>query len=157
MKTIDIKQRSQEWFHRRKGKITGTGLAKIMGTPAARKKYRYELLAERLSTRIEDGEDPRERGTRLEPEAIAAFELETGKKVNTVGFCEDDEDPMMANSPDGLILKEKAAIETKCPGGESHVTTWREDKVPTRLHIEILFKIGSNQIKIKIAKNPKRS
>ena len=140
MKTHDMKQRSPEWFHRRKGKITGTGLAKVMGTSAARKKYRYELLAERLSTRTENGEweDPRERGMRLEPEAIAAFELETGKIVSTVGFCEDDEDPMMANSPDGLVLKEKAAVEAKCPGEENHVTTWRENEIPKEYRWQLI-------------------
>ena len=128
MQKHNIDQRTPEWHQLRKGKITGTGLKSIMGTPYARNEYFYEILAERLTVGIdnEDYENAMERGTRLEPDAIAQFEFETGKIVDRVGFVEDEG---MANSPDGYI-GETEAIEAKCPQGKAHVRIWLENKIP---------------------------
>lgn len=128
----EITQGTDEWHHIRKGKITGTLLKSIMGTPKARQDAIYELIAERLTVGVEsegDYENPMARGTRLEPDAIAMFELETGKSVERTGFCEDETNPMIANSPDGLIGEDEA-IEVKCMGGKNHVKMWLEDKIP---------------------------
>ena|SRR3990167_8131199 len=124
-----IEQRTPEWYQIRKGKITGTGLKSIMGTAYAQSEYFYEILAQRLTTGIEDDENPMERGLRLESEAIAKFEFETGKKVEKTGFAEDDDNPFIANSPDGLI-GETEAVEAKCLGGKNHVRMWLENEVP---------------------------
>jgi len=130
MKKHKIEQRTDEWHQLRKGKITGTTLKSIMGTPKARQEAIYEILAERLTTGIDDGsENAMDRGTRLEGEAISMFELEVGKQVELVGFAEDDTNPMIANSPDGLI-GETEAIEVKCMGGKNHVKMWLTNKVP---------------------------
>ena len=131
MKTHNIQQRTPEWHQLRKGKITGTGLKSIMGTPYARDEYFYEILAQRLTVGLEDEdyENAMDRGTRLEPDAIAMFEFETGKSVEVVGFCEDDDDPTMANSPDGLI-GDTEAVEVKCLGGKNHVRMWLENEIP---------------------------
>lgn len=132
MKTYkDIKQGTDEWHHIRKGKITGTTLKAIMGTPKARQDAIYEIIAERLTVGVEtDYENPMDRGTRLEPDAIALFEIEYGKTVERVGFCEDDENGKIANSPDGLIQEEDAAVEAKCPGGKNYVKMWIKNEVP---------------------------
>ena len=122
MKKHNIQQRSDEWFHLRKGKITGTVLKSIMGTPRARQEAIYEIMAERLTVGIGEDENAMDRGTRLESDGIAIFELETGKQVECVGFCEDDENSQIANSPDGLI-GENEAVEIKCPGGKNYVKT----------------------------------
>src|SRR3989304_2283229 len=112
----EIIQKSDEWHHIRKGKITGTTLKSIMGTPKARQEAIYEVLAERLTVGIDDEfENAMDRGIRLEDEAIATFELETGKRVDKIVFCEEDNNPMICNSPDGLI-GETEAIEVKCLG-----------------------------------------
>lgn len=158
MKNHDnIKQGSPEWHQIRKGKVTGTALKKIMGTPRAREEAYYEIIAERLTVGLDDdNENPMDRGTRLEPEAIAAFEFETGKKVEITGFCEDDDDPMICNSPDGLIPKENAAVEVKCMGGKNHVKMWLKNEVPDDYEwqvvqyfvlnkkLEVLYFIGYN-------------
>lgn len=132
MKNHDnIKQGSPEWHQIRKGKVTGTALKKIMGTARAREEAFYEIIAERLTVGLGDeSENAMDRGTRLEPEAVATFEFETGKKVEITGFCEDDDDPMICNSPDGLIPKENAAVEVKCLGGKNHVKMWLTNQVP---------------------------
>jgi putative phage-type endonuclease len=138
MKTNNCEQRSDEWFHLRKGKITGTTLKSIMGTPKARKEVMYEIIAERLTVGIDDEwENAMDRGTRLEPEAIAAFQFETGLKVDTAGLCQDDDNDKIANSPDGLI-GENEAVEIKCMGGKNHVKMWLENEIPDEYYYQVL-------------------
>ena len=138
MKKYDkIEQGSDYWHQIRKGKITGTVLKGIMGTPKARQEAIYEMIAQRLTVGIGDDENPMDRGTRLEDEAIAAFELESGKTVEKTGFCEDDEDSSIANSPDGLIGQTEA-IEVKCPGGKNHVKVWLTNEVPDEYEWQVV-------------------
>lgn len=127
----NVQQGTEEWHHLRKGKMTGTTLKAIMGTPRARQEAIYEILAERLSVGVVmDEENAAERGKRLEPDAIAMFELETGKEVERTGFCEDDTNPMIANSPDGLVVGAHEAVEAKCLGGKNHIKMWLTNAVP---------------------------
>lgn len=130
LKHKDIQQGTDAWHHIRKGKITGTTLKAIMGTPKARQDAIYEIIAERLTLGVDNGEEnAMDRGLRLEPDAIAMFELQTGKEVERIGFAEDDENPLIANSPDGLIGDDEA-IEVKCLGGKNHVKMWLTNQVP---------------------------
>lgn len=139
MKKHNIEQRTDEWHHLRKGKITGTTLKAIMGTPKARQDAIYEIIAERLTVGIEsdDYENPMDRGNRLEPDAIAMFEFRTGKQVERTGFCEDETNPLIANSPDGLI-GENEAVEAKCMGGKNHVKMWLTNKVPDEYEWQVV-------------------
>jgi len=140
MKKYDIEQKSDEWHHLRKGKITGTTLKAIMGTPKARQDALYETIAERLTVGIDnesDYENAMDRGNRLEPDAIAMFELETGKSVERTGFCEDDTNTFIANSPDGLIGKDEA-IEVKCMGGKNHVKMWLTNTIPNEYEWQVI-------------------
>lgn len=128
----DMEQGTSEWHHWRKGKVTGTTLKSIMGTPAKRQDTIYEIIAERLTVGTEgeeNYENPMDRGVRLEPDAIAMFELETDKKVDRIGGATDDDNPMIANSPDGLI-GETEAIEVKCMGGKNHIKMWLTNEIP---------------------------
>lgn len=128
----NIEQGSDAWHHIRKGKITGTTLKAIMGTAKAREGAYYEIIAERLTVGVEDEtsyENPMDRGTRLEPEAVAMFEFLTGKETQVVGFCEHDDNEFIANSPDRLI-GETQALEIKCPLGKAYVKAWLTNKVP---------------------------
>ena len=138
MKKYKVDQRTPEWFFLRKGKITGTGLKSLMGTAYAKDEYFYEILAERLSTGVdeEEYENAMDRGNRLEPDAIAQFEFQTNKTVERVGFVEGD-DAMMANSPDGYI-GETEAIEAKCLGGKNHVKMWLKNEIPAEYYWQVI-------------------
>lgn len=126
----EIEQGTDQWNHLRKGKITGTTLKDIMGTPKARQGAIYEIIAERLTVGVEgEYENAMDRGLRLEADAIAEFELETGKQVERTGFCESDEESSISNSPDGLIGEDEA-IEVKCMGGKNHVKMWLTNEIP---------------------------
>lgn len=131
----DIIQGTPEWFQKRKGVITGTTLKGIMGTPKARQDAIYEMVAERLTVGVEDNdnyESPMDRGTRLEPDAIAQFEIETGKTVERTGFVEHDDNSLIGYSPDGLILDtdDTEDVEVKCPGGKNYVKMWLTNQIP---------------------------
>ena len=138
MKKHDIDQKSEAWHFLRKGKITGTTLKSIMGTPKIRQDALYGIIAERLTVGADnDEENAMDRGNRLEPDAIAMFELETGKQVERIGLVEDDDNPMMANSPDGLIGGDEA-LEVKCLGGKNHVKMWLTNKVPDEYEWQVV-------------------
>lgn len=150
MKKHKVEQRTAEWHQLRKGKITGTTLKGIMGTPKARKTALYEVLAERLTVGVDEAsENAMERGLRLESDAVAMFELETDKKVELTGFCEDDTNPFIANSPDGLIGKDEA-IEVKCMGGTNHIKMWLENKIPDEYEWQVVqyFVVNENLEKL---------
>lgn len=128
----DLQQGTDEWLHWRKGKITGTTLKSIMGTPKAREEALYEVVSERLMNGVDEmGEfgNMMERGNALEPDAIAAFELEKGLHVQREGGQYADDNALMANSPDGLI-GEHEAVEVKCLGAKNHVKMWLKNEIP---------------------------
>lgn len=135
----NIEQGTEQWHHIRKGKITGTVLKSIMGTPKARQEALYEIIAERLTVGVDmEHENPMDRGTRLEDEAVAAFEFETGLQTEQTGFCQSEESDDIANSPDRLIPKEDAGLEIKCPGGKNYVKAWLTNKVPEEYYWQVI-------------------
>jgi len=123
-------QDKESWFEARRGKVTGTRLKDLIIKRGTTKKIGfYELIAERIAIPPDD-ENPMERGTRLESEAIAKFEEETKKKVNTdleLWVREDNED--IALSPDGSI-EDSEAVEVKCLNSASHIKAFLTQKVP---------------------------
>ena len=136
MKKITIEQRSPEWEQMRKTHLTGTMVKDIMGTPRARQEAMYEAIANRLILGIEsdgDYENAMDRGTRLEPDAIAAFEFETGKSIEKIGFIKHSDVDGIAQSPDGYIndSNDTEALEIKCMGAKNHIKLWLANDIPS--------------------------
>lgn len=122
------------WLAARRGKITGSRLKDIITKRGNGKKIGfYELIAERLGIPA-DGENPMDRGTRLEPEALALFEKETGKKLDTslILWTRDDREDI-AISPDGIIGKTEA-VEAKCLASARHIEAFLTEKIPAEYH-----------------------
>lgn len=137
MKTLSFDDRDA-WLFARRGKITGSRLKDIVvkrGT--GRKIGFYELIAERLGVPADD-ENPMDRGTRLEEEAIARFKTETGKKVDTslVIWTRDDNESI-AVSPDGFIGK-KEAVEAKCLSSARHIEAWITKELPEEYKMQAI-------------------
>lgn len=131
-----MEQRSEEWFKARLGKATGSRFNDVMttlrsgGEAAARKNYRAELVAERLTgVRNEMWTSPAMQwGIDNEPLARLAYELETGNEVEDAPFVPHPE--MEAGvSPDGYIGKD-GLIEIKCPNTATHIETLKKSEVP---------------------------
>lgn len=134
---VGAEQRTPEWFAARAGRVTASRacdvVAKIKsGEAAARKNYRIQLVAERLTgTPQEDGyvSPAMARGIELEPAAFAAYEALTGQIPERVGFLSHDELRIGA-SPDGVIGDYEGILELKVPNPATHIGYLRGGKLP---------------------------
>ncbi len=119
------------WLEARRGKITGSRLADVITKRGTGYKVGvYELIAEKLGISA-DGEDERERGHRLEPEAIERLIKETSipfKTEKVLWKREEDED--IALSPDAFTEDLTVAGEAKCLSSAKHIKALIEQKVP---------------------------
>jgi putative phage-type endonuclease len=128
----NVEQRSDEWKMLRKGRVTGTGLKRIVGTKLVRDNFFYELLAERLSIGVPDDESAMMRGTRLEAEAREKYAEHIGKKIVVPGFLQSEENEFIGSSPDGYVESKKMdrACEIKCLSGANHIRAYIEKQIP---------------------------
>lgn len=146
MKILEHKQRTEEWFAARRGKITGSIVGNFF--KSTRQDWIYKLVAERLLTHAED-ENARARGVLLEPEALEAFVEHTNLGVEEVGLCVSDDLPYMAVSPDGLIMgddgKYSEAVEIKCLSGYKQVKAFFDGTYPQEYHAQVVQYFLINQ------------
>ena len=140
MITLKFKDK-ESWLRGRIGKITGSRLGDItLKRGGGYKKGFYELIAERvaISDSPEVPSNPMERGSYLEPIALARFEKIIGKKIDAslvLWMREDCED--IAVSPDGIIGKTEA-VECKCLSSASHIEAWLNKKIPDEYEYQVL-------------------
>jgi hypothetical protein len=128
VKVYDFDQRSPEWHAIRIGMFTascaGDMLATIKsGEAAARRDHRTRPVGE-PNTHVsqENGfvSADMQRGTDMEPHALAAYETLTGHMVRAVGFVRHD--TLRAGySPDGVIGNFDGLLELKCPKSATHL------------------------------------
>jgi putative phage-type endonuclease len=113
MKIINCEQQSEEWFNCRKLKMTSSKAQAIGNNGTGLQSYIYEIVAEYYSSSEKEhfSNEHTERGNELEPTARDMYELETGNKVEQVGFIEMNK--YSGGSPDGLV-GEDGLIEIKC-------------------------------------------
>jgi len=119
----------------RLGKVTGTGVKKILGTPKVREGYFYEILAERLSTEANSDESAMSRGVRLESEALECYRKTfPNVQISLIGFVERKDDKWLGYSPDALINADKGSytkdIEIKCLSSANHIKAFLTNKIP---------------------------
>ncbi len=130
-------QRSPEWFAARLGCITASRAGDILATiksgeAAARRDYRTELALHRLTGQPTDEgytSPEMQRGTDLEPEAFAAYEMFTGRMARKIGFLRHT-DYRAGASPDGVIGDFEGLLELKCPKSATHLKYLRAGGVP---------------------------
>ena len=133
MEILDIEQRSPEWFAIKAGKPSPSCFDQIITTKGerskSREKYLYKMAGEAVAGIREDGYTSfaMQRGTEMEPEAKAMYELITGETVQEVGYVKND---ICGGSPDGLI-GDDGLIEIKCPIITTHVEYLIKGKLPT--------------------------
>ena len=137
MIAVDCIQGSEEWDEIRRGKPTASCFEKIL-TPKTLKlskqcvAYQLELIAQMLP-----GYAPplptfdMQRGSDLEPEAIAKYEFLNDIDVDRVGFVYGSEQRTWGGSPDGLIGTD-GGLETKCPKASTHLEYMLEQQVPAK-------------------------
>lgn len=137
MKVIKF-ETQEEWMQARVGKITGTRLKDIINLRGTgKKKAFWEMIAERVAV-PQDGENPMDRGLRLEDEALDRFEKETGKKVKReLTLCVSKEDENIAYSSDGIISPTED-VEVKCLNSASHIEALVTKEIPSEYDFQIL-------------------
>jgi len=140
---LHMAQRSDAWFQARKGVLTASNFGPWLinsGKVAeqARERAICKLIAERANCESAPNYEnwAMQRGTELEPQAVAAFEGETGIKVADVGFCLS-KFGNFGCSPDGLIVGHSIGFEGKVPVPETHIRYRRAGELPD----EYLFQI----------------
>lgn len=143
MQQLTNDQRTDEWFEARLGRATASRFKDVMttvktGESAARKNYRAELVAERLTGVREEGftTSAMQWGIDQEETARLRYELTTGNVVDECGFY-THETLMAGASPDGLIGQE-GALEIKCPNSATHIETLRTQRVPYQYYWQIM-------------------
>jgi len=141
MKILDCVQGTPEWLAARLGIPTASRFDAIL-TPSTRKPsksakgYRDELLAEWILGQPLDWGTTEwtTRGTEMETEARAFYELQTDAEVARVGFVLRD-DGLVGGSPDGLV-GDAGGLEIKCYGAKHHVACLLGEEVATMTQVQ---------------------
>jgi len=129
---IECAQRTQEWYDARRGRVTGSVAKHVArerkkgpGELEGRHDLRLSLVAEILTGRSLDDDTfvtrELERGTKLEPSAGLAYEVETSEYVRWCGFFQHHE-LMVGCSVDGYVGADvRGIVEIKCPKSTTHL------------------------------------
>lgn len=108
----NFEQQTPEWFAARRGKMTASHAQAIGNVWKGLETYARKIVAEQFSSweREQFSNEHTDRGNELEPIAIDMYELETGSKVEKIGFYEYNE--YVGCSPDGIVW-DKGLVEVK--------------------------------------------
>ena len=138
-----IEQGTPEWHQLRLGKVTASRVADILATTrtgpsASRQNYLIELALQRSTGNIEPSytNAAMEWGTQTEPQARAAYEVETGNFVDQVAFIDHPTIAWFGCSPDGLV-GDDGLIEIKCPNSATHWEYFKAKKPPQKYVIQM--------------------
>lgn len=140
-------QGSPEWFIDRCGKVTASRISDIMATTksgpsASRQNYLAQLVAERLTGRVEESytNSAIAWGIENEPIARAMYELRNGVFVDQVGFIQHPDIDMAGASPDGLVELD-GLVEIKCPNTATHIDTLLNRAIPSKYLYQMLWQM----------------
>lgn len=128
-----MEQRTDEWMAARAGQFTASRASALMartktGPSASRAELITTLAIERLTGECVPAyaNSAMQRGTELEPLALAAYTAERGVWVEEVAYIRADDLPNTGCSPDGLVGFD-GLVEAKCPANPSkHVEALRD-------------------------------
>ena len=143
-----MEQRSNEWFAARLGKVTASKVADVMakiksGEAAARKNYRAQLVAERLSKTPAESftNAAMQWGVDNEDAARSLYEFINDTQVSQIGFIDHPTIDMAGCSPDGLV-GENGLVEIKCPNTATHIETLLADKASAQYVPQMQFQMA---------------
>lgn len=127
MPLLDFPQRSPEWFDTRRGKVTASVAAAILGVGPNGQLWAYNQICG-------EGQPDNKHmawGREHEGEARAAYEIHSGLFVVETGFWVHPTQDWLGASPDGLVGAE-GLVEIKVPG-----------EIPTEVpaHYEIQMRV----------------
>lgn len=145
---LNVEQGTDAWAMCRLGKVTASRVADVIaktksGVSASRATYMGQLIAERLTNTPQDGytSPAMAWGTLTEDEARAAYEFETGCKVESVGFVDHPEINHCGASPDGLVNHD-GLVEIKCPNTATHIQTFIGKAAPSKYIVQMQWQMA---------------
>lgn len=148
MNAIDVKQGSAEWRAARAGSLGASqvhdALAKTKsGWGASRENLLAELVLGRLLGDTPAGytSDAMRWGTETEPQARAAYALQSGVEVVEVGLVQHPFIPNTHASPDGLV-GDDGLIEIKCPNSATHLDTLLNGTIAPRYVTQVQWQLA---------------
>jgi len=118
--TLKLVQGSTEWLDYRRRMFNASETAAVLGISPWMTPYQLWMLKTGRST--QEVTAPMARGTRLEPEARAAYEQQTGQVMQPLVM----QDGRFSASLDGINLAGDLTVEVKCPFRGKQSTLWRE-------------------------------
>lgn len=138
MKVNNCEQGTPEWFQARLGIPTASMFDKVL-TPTGKASaqagvYANTLIADWLCGAPAESFESEwmKRGTELEPQARAFYEMECNTTVPQVGFVTNEiGNGVIGCSPDGLP-DAGGLLEIKCPAPHTHVGYLIDGKLPTK-------------------------
>lgn len=124
MEIIKVEQKTPEWFALRlQYPLTASEAQAIGNQGKGLETLVWEKMAERYSIADKDRYSNKEleRGIELEPLARDMYELQTGNKVEEIGFVINKNISSVGGaSPDGGIIGQNGGIEIKCFEDKKH-------------------------------------
>jgi putative phage-type endonuclease len=134
---MNAPQQTEGWLLERCGCATASRFSDVMakiktGEAATRRKYRIQIVTERLTNRPTPSYQNAAMmwGTQTEPEARMAYEAERGVIVHETGFIKHPVIAFCGASPDGLI-GDDGMLELKCPESTTHMEWMEGGKAPS--------------------------
>lgn len=148
MSSVEIVQRSPEWFAARLGKVTASRVADVCartktGWSASRANYMAQIIAERLTGVAAETytNAAMQWGTEMEPDARRAYEFRQDVDVVEVGFVPHPTITMAGASPDGLVGGD-GLVEIKAPNTATHIETILGGSVPAKYIAQVQFQLA---------------
>lgn len=139
MQIHNFEQHSEEWYAIRCGRFTASKADTIAVAGAGLETLCFNIVAEKLTGRKEEGfkSAAMEQGNELEAVARTLFEMKTGYTVEEVGFIEIDD--LEGSSPDGLIHigSELTGVEFKCPQDNTYAKLLFDRKIKPEYYAQM--------------------
>lgn len=144
-----MQQGDYEWKLARCGSVGASKIADVMakgrgGAPSAtRAAYLGQLIAERLTGVPYEGytNAAMQHGTETEPQARAAYTMETGRAVEEVAIMVHPTIAGSHASPDGLV-GDDGLVEIKCPATHTHIDTLLTGAIPDKYVKQMQWQIA---------------
>jgi putative phage-type endonuclease len=143
-------QRTPEWFNQRRGKITGSRVARVVnGTPRGWQTFAADLEAETMPDFQFDRflSQAVELGKEYEPVAIANAELTLAEDFAPVGFVTHPEFDYIGASSDFLAYDGMVNGEVKCPSTlDKHMAVKLNQQMPREYFPQVQLQMAVHNV-----------
>ncbi|CAK01377.1 lambda exonuclease family protein [Bartonella tribocorum] len=144
-----MKQRTEEWFQARLGKVTASNVYNVLsktarGTPTSKyENYKIQLMTERLAEKVNQfyTTPAMQWGIEHEEDALREYEFIYDTIVTRCGFIEHPTIKMAGASPDGFI-GDDGLVEVKCPQKNTHLRFFIDDNIKPEYSAQMQFQMA---------------